>query len=60
MLLQALVIEALETVYKSGKQDQLKEFAEVVSDRALAVFMLQVGYRSDNLNKFSCHRKSFQ
>jgi hypothetical protein len=53
-----LVIEALETVYKSGKQDQLKEFAEIVSDRALAVFMLQVGYRSDNLNKFSCHSPS--
>lgn len=50
-------LEPIQILFEQGKQDQLKEFAEVVKDRALATFMWQAGYRSERLAKISCNGK---
>jgi hypothetical protein len=42
------VVEALETLYQNGKQDQLREYAGMTGDRTLLTFMAQIGYAVDN------------
>jgi hypothetical protein len=39
-------------MYKSGKQDQLKEFAKMVDDKALGTLMGQLGFEGLDRFKF--------